>query len=66
MPEANFISFPSNQIDENPEHLCEVRRPRYPYVTSPSPSALPHIFTLSPGGRGQGEGDHPNFFTPSL
>jgi hypothetical protein len=55
MPEADFISFPSSQIDEIPEHLCEPLRSRYSYVTSPS--ALPPIFTLSPCGRGQGEGD---------
>ncbi len=49
MPEANFTSFPSNQIGETQEHLREVLRPRYSYVTSPSPFVLPYIFTLSPG-----------------
>ena len=32
MPEANFVSFPSNQIDENQEHLREVLRPRYCFM----------------------------------
>jgi hypothetical protein len=47
MPEANFMSFPSNQVDEDPDYapvailkpkllnrLCEVLRSRYSFVTN--------------------------------